>query len=76
MQSQSPSASSDGSRRQGIRGPRIRTVLERTGISRTHLYRMIGRREFPAPRHLSERVVVWDEAEIDLWLETKFQGGR
>ncbi len=51
---------------------RIPQVQERTKLSKTHLYRLIQRGEFPAPCKLSERVSAWDEAAIDAWLAGKF----
>ncbi len=56
------------------RALRASKVLEKTGISRTHLYRLIQQGEFPPPSKLSERVSVWDEAAIDNWLDSKFGG--
>lgn len=56
------------------RALRASKVLEKTGISRTHLYRLIQQGEFPPPSKLSERVSVWDEAAIDNWLDNKFGG--
>jgi prophage regulatory protein len=54
--------------RKALRCPK---VLERTGLSKTHLYRLIQQGKFPAPRKLSERVSAWDEAAIDGWLAEK-----
>ena len=56
------------------RALRIDSVIERTGVSKTHLYRLIQRGKFPRPVKLSERVCVWDADVVDLWLSTKFQG--
>lgn len=56
------------------RALRAAKVLEKTGISRTHMYRLIQQGEFPPPSKLSERVSVWDEAAIDNWLDSKFGG--
>ena len=58
--------------RKALRCPQ---VLERTGLSKTHLYRLIQQGKFPAPHKLSERVSAWNEAEIDAFLAEKF-GGR
>jgi prophage regulatory protein len=58
------------------RALRAARVLEKTGISRTHLYRLIQQGEFPPPSKLSERVSVWDESAIDNWLDTKFGGAK
>lgn len=51
---------------------RKRQVLELTGLSSTHLYRLIKRGDFPAPHKLSERVSAWDEAAVDGWLAERF----
>lgn len=56
------------------RALRASKVLEKTGISRTHMYRLIQQGEFPPPSKLSERVSVWDESAIDCWLNNKFGG--
>ena len=57
------------------RALRLNDVLTKVGISRTQLYRLISRSQFPRQFHLSERTAVWDEGEVDAWLHTK-QGER
>lgn len=56
------------------RALRLPKVLERTGLSRTHTFRLILAGKHPAPHKLSERVAVWEEAAIDAWLAEKFGG--
>jgi prophage regulatory protein len=58
-----------------MRALRLAKVLEKTGLSRTHTYRLIERGDHPKPIQLSERVYVFSEAEIDAWLKSKFEGG-
>jgi prophage regulatory protein len=53
------------------RALRIANVLLKVGISRTQLYRLIERGQFPRQFHLSARTAVWDEAEVDEWLSSK-----
>ncbi len=53
------------------RALRLSGVLTKVGISRTQLYRLISRNQFPRQFHLSERITVWDEAEVDTWLRSK-----
>ncbi len=53
------------------RALRIVHVLHKVGISRTQLYRLIERGQFPRQFHLSARTAVWDEAEVDAWLSAK-----
>ena len=47
-------------------------VCHQTGISRTHLYRLVSKGLFPAPVKLSDRVTVWREADVQSWLAEKF----
>lgn len=54
------------------RALRLRQVADRTGLSKTHIYRLIHRGQFPLPARLSERVVAWDEAAINAWLVERF----
>ena len=53
---------------------RLPQVVEATGLSKTHIYRLMQRGQFPLPAHLSERVVVWDANGISAWLTHKFIG--
>ncbi|WP_350295212.1 AlpA family phage regulatory protein [Limnohabitans sp. Rim8] len=52
---------------------RIKSVIERTGVSKTHLYRLINANKFPRPVKVSEGVSVWDSELIDQWLSSKFE---
>ena len=47
---------------------RINAVLEFTGLSRSTLYRKIGRGEFPKQIKLSERCAGWRQSEINAWM--------
>ncbi len=57
-----------------LKALRIDSVIARTGVSKTHLYRLIQRGQFPRPVKLSDRISVWDAALIDRWLSEKFSG--
>jgi prophage regulatory protein len=46
-------------------------VIELTGISRSAIYYLRKRNEFPNPIHLSERIIAWDEETINSWLKEK-----
>jgi len=54
------------------RALRCREVCSRIGMSRTHLYRLVGRGLFPEPVRITERVSVWREADVDNWLRLMF----
>jgi prophage regulatory protein len=53
---------------------RVNSVVSRTGISKTHLYRLVKDGKFPAPIKLSEHVSAWDAELVDNWLKAKFEG--
>ena len=55
---------------------RLPSVLKRTGLSRSTVYLMMSRDEFPAPVSLGERAVGWIESEVDQWLEEKISACR
>lgn len=47
---------------------RIRTVLERTGLSRSTLYRRIEQGNFPKQIRISERCIGWRESAVEAWM--------
>lgn len=47
---------------------RISDVISRTSLSRSYIYVLIGREEFPAPRKLGARCSRWIESEVDAWM--------
>ncbi len=50
---------------------RLNAVLQRTGLSRTSIYRAVSNHKFPRPIKLGPRATGWIETEIDEWLEQK-----
>lgn len=44
----------------------LRSVIDRTSLSRTSIYRLMARARFPASIPLGGRVA-WLEAEIEAW---------
>jgi prophage regulatory protein len=60
---------------EGFKLLRRRDVSKKLRISKTQIYRLISKGELPPPFKLSERVSVWDEAEIDAWVAKKSEGG-
>ncbi|WP_263366704.1 helix-turn-helix transcriptional regulator [Edaphobacter bradus] len=49
--------------------PRLRTVIELTGLSRSSIYLQIARGTFPKQVSLGARAVGWRESDIQSWLE-------
>lgn len=50
---------------------RFQSIKEATGLSKSHLYALIRRGEFPAPVRLSERAVAWRESDVTAWLDSR-----
>ncbi|EHW0625771.1 AlpA family transcriptional regulator [Vibrio vulnificus] len=50
---------------------RLKEVLNKTGLSKATLYRLIANHQFPHSVQLSMRTVAWEESLIDEWLLSK-----
>lgn len=48
-----------------------REICRLLGISRTTLWRLRQRRDFPSPIRLSTRRIAWRRDAIDAWLEAR-----
>jgi len=55
---------------------RLPVILERSGLSRSTIYLMMSRDEFPASVSLGERAVGWIESEFEQWLEDRIAASR
>lgn len=55
---------------------RLPSVKERTGLSRSEIYRRMGARTFPRAVKLGSRAVAWVEEDIDLWIGNCIEQGR
>jgi len=55
---------------------RIGAVVSRTGLSRSTVYDLIAKKEFPQRIFLSERAVGWIESEIASWVTNRIQASR
>ena len=47
---------------------RLQTVLERTGLSRSTLYRKVDQGTFPAQVQIAARCVGWRESAVNAWM--------
>ncbi|MDQ0390434.1 helix-turn-helix transcriptional regulator [Labrys monachus] len=47
---------------------RLKTVLARTGLSRSTLYRKIAEGTFPAQLRISTNGSGWHESDVDRWI--------
>lgn len=53
---------------------RRRAVEEATGLSRSTIYLLMSKGQFPRPIKLTAKAVAWSEASIVDWLATRAQG--
>ena len=51
---------------------RLNTVLDRTGLSRSTLYRKIEAGTFPRQIRIAQRCCGWRESAINEWLQNPF----
>jgi prophage regulatory protein len=69
-----PTAGNNGSSA-GVTPParllRFPTVRERTGLSRSTIWRLERRGEFPRHRRISANVVAWVETEVIDWIQSR-----
>lgn len=54
---------------------RRKAVLDKIGISSTHLFNLEKAGDFPAHFMLTPRCAVWSEAEVDNWLQERAEKG-
>ena len=54
-----------------IRRPEVEKLVR---LSRSTLYSMIARGEFPAPVKLGRRAVAWRVADIEAWMSSRESG--
>lgn len=55
---------------------RLKRVLDKTGDSKSGLYRKIAEGIFPSPIKLSTRSVGWLEDEVDAWIDERIEATR
>ena len=46
-------------------------VQDRTGLSRSAIYRLMREGDFPPPRRLGQRAVRWRESDLEAWLASR-----
>lgn len=46
-------------------------VLDRTALSTSSLYALMGKGEFPRPRRIGKTAVAWRESEVAAWIESR-----
>ena len=64
------------SKRTGGRFLRRQEVELTTGLPRSTLWQYVSENRFPKPFHLSPRVVVWLESEVQAWMQERIAASR
>lgn len=47
---------------------RLPVVIERTGLSRSTIYEMMDRDEFPRPVKIGARAIAWPNERLEAWM--------
>jgi prophage regulatory protein len=55
---------------------RLPLVLTRTGLSRSLIYQLIARGEFPRPVRVGARLSTWIADEVDEWVAGRIAASR
>ncbi|NII11547.1 AlpA family phage regulatory protein [Oleiagrimonas sp. C23AA] len=50
---------------------RLRQVMERTGLSKTTIYRWIAEGRFPSQHRIAASIAVWKETDVDDWINAQ-----
>lgn len=50
---------------------KLKTVTEITGISRSYIYALAQKGDFPKPIKLTERSSAWVASEVQEWIESR-----
>ena len=53
---------------------KIEDVLQMTSLSRTTLYSLIKKGDFPAQIKIGNRISVWHEGSIKIWMNDRING--
>jgi prophage regulatory protein len=54
---------------------RLPSVVQRTTVSRSHLYALMKAGKFPKPLRLGARAIGWRVEDIDAWIANRPIGG-
>jgi prophage regulatory protein len=55
---------------------RMPDVMRRTGYSKSRIYALITRGEFPQQVQIGERATAWLKSEIDSWIAARIAASR
>lgn len=55
---------------------RIETTCQRTGLSKSTLYQLMKRGDFPRSVPLIGKTVAWDSREVESWIKARIDAAR
>ena len=55
---------------------RLNDVMNKTGLSRSSIYKQMSNDNFPRHVKLGGRAVAWSEQAVDTWINSKFSGAN
>ena len=50
---------------------RLPSVIDKVGLSRSQIYKLIQQGEFPEPLKLDPKISVWIEEKLEAWMDAK-----
>ena len=50
---------------------RLKQVVSKVGLSRSQIYKLIQRGDFPEPVKIGPKVSVWIEEKLEVWMEAQ-----
>ena len=52
---------------------RLPEVMQRVGLSKSQVYKLIAEDQFPKPVKVSQRISCWVVTEVDTWIKNQIQ---
>lgn len=52
---------------------RLPEVIQKTGMKKSWIYKLIGENKFPRQIKLGDRAVAWLESDVDKWIEQQVE---
>ena len=50
---------------------RLPSVIDKVGLSRSQIYKLIQRGDFPEPVKIGPKISVWIEEQLEMWMDTQ-----
>ena len=53
----------------------LKTVIQKTSLSRSSIYRLLNEGKFPKPIQLTPMRIAFDAEKVDAWIRARIEGG-